>query len=795
MKKLIILTALLLSSNAYAQVTEADMLRGQTSGVRVSSINGGPDDCLRVDIRGLNTLRSNTSPLWIVDGAILSNASAEIIQPFFQYSDAAYLSPSVGVYGIDVNDIESVQVLKNTSATALYGSKGANGVVIVTTKRPQEARLGIDLNTKVGVSASDVMAEGIVPAIRHEHSISLGSKGNTSHFNVSAFFRDIKGVYEGTGRQNYGVRASIGTGKSDVVTFGANFSLYLHQTKSPSATAWYGAPSLTLASRNIVSFPYNDPSRISTVQGWLADYDNHRNSLRTTDNAFLNVKLAKGFFWKNSLSADFQSNTRYVWYGKGTAFGEKQNGAASVLTSGILKLDLSSALEYSRYIKTDHYISASAAFEYMTDINRFHSMAGADFVSHELRAKALSFMASSAVVRHFNCDLSNIGGNLNLHYDYKSLVGADVNLRYDTYMTYDRDNSFLDDFFPSAQAYVDLHGFLIPSSQTVSTLRLEGGYGVSGTRSLIPYNGLDIFTGAVNKTVDDELQAYYKGFNRVSLSEYHATVNAGFLSDRILVSATYYDRKINDGLSIYCFGKLKENTASAWVSAPMVLDSYRESSIINRGVELDVTGIVVKGSASELQIGLNAAYNFNRLTSVAAEDANGLYLNQYDMYATVNRVGYPVSSIYGYTLDSDNVVTGSGILGNTVPVFTGSVDVRYRIGSLSLDILADWAVGHKILNMNRMLASGQEYVSAAFVEKGDYLRLSRVSASYEFAFKAKWIRALSVSIAADNLLTATAYSGWNPDVNSFGHTNMSYGLDYGSCPMIRSVVLGLAVKF
>ena len=94
-----------------------------------------------------------------------------------------------------------------------------------------------------------------------------------------------------------------------------------------------------------------------------------------------------------------------------------------------------------------------------------------------------------------------------------------------------------------------------------------------------------------------------------------------------------------------------------------------------------------------------------------------------------------------------------------------------------------------------MLASEQECVSEAFVEKGDYLRLARVSASYDFNFNRKYIRSLSLSLSADNLLTATSYSGWNPDVNSFGYTNLSYGLDYGSCPMVRNVVLGIAVKF
>lgn len=809
MRILSILFALLSSTTVFAQVIEVDsllaapvvyqdpagLLKGQVAGVRVSSLNGTSDETMRVDIRGINGLRAESGPLWIIDGTPLNSSPAQVIQPFFQYGDSGYLPMTSGLSGMHIYDIRSIEILKNASATALYGSRGANGVVIIKTRMAEKERLEINVNTNVGIGISEVTADGITPAVQHCHNISVGSKGKSSHFRVSAFFRDTDGVYKGTGRQSYGSRASFGAKKSDVITFGGNIGLHVQQAVSPASAVWYGAPSLTISSRGIAPLSYNDPQNVTSVNGWMSDYDNRSKTLRTIDDIYFNVRFAPGFYWRNSAGLDFQNITRNIWYGNGTAFGKESNGVAAVITSSLLNLDVRSVLEYSRYINTLHNVSARLAFEYITQKNRWQSMTGADFFSHELRSNALAFMQSKAVIRHFTSAFSNPAASVSLHYDYKSLLGADLNARYDTYLEYDRGTDFLDSLYPSVQVYADLRGLLLPDSSKVSSLRLEGGYGITGTRNFMPYNTFSIYANGGYPQVADDLQAYYKGVNKIVANEWHAAVRTGFINEMISFSATYYERLINDRLLVYCNGKPKSEDVSTWISAPMSMVSSHESHIMNRGVELSVDAFAFRNRKSSLEISLNAAYNFNNVAQVAEEDSKGLYLNSYDMYATVNKKGYPVSSIYGYTLDADNVVNGEGVLGSTIPVLTGGLDVRLRLGNFCLEAMADWACGHRILNMNRMLASGQEYVSEVFVEKGDYLRLARLCALYGFKFNNKWIRSLNISLSADNLLTATSYSGWNPDVNSFGYTNMAYGLDYGSCPLVRSIVLGLAVKF
>ena len=784
MRKVFILLVLILSFQKSSGYTSepARLLQGQIAGVRVSSLGGGPGDPLRVDVRGLNTLRANTSPLWIVDGAVLSNAPAQVIQPFLQYCDYGYLPMYNPLSGIDANDIESIEVLNNTSATALYGTKGANGVIIVKTRRPEGEKLQVDVNSNVGISISEIIAEGISPAVRHNHNIAIGSVGKSSYFRLSAFLSDEDGVYKGNGNTYFGLRTSFGANKSDAISFGGTLALYSNEIDAPATASWYGSSSMTLASRKIAPMNGNATSSVNSVDGWIKDYDNISDNFRTTDNVYFNLKLFPGFIWKNNVSFDFQQNTRNIWYGNGTAFGYQYNGAASVSNSSLLSINASSAFSFSRYINAVNNISADLTLEFMSQQNKYNTMTGTDFFSHDLRSKALSLMESTAVVRHYATSFSNPAAGLNLHYDYKDLAGLDLQARYDTYLQYDLGTEFMDNFFPSAYAYVDLRNLLIRDNPVLSMFRIEGGYGISGLRQVMPYASFSMYSNGGYPQVQADEQANYKGMNRILSDEYHVTVKAGLKDDMFVLGATYYDRSINDGMSIYHIKEEKPVTAYS-------------STFCNRGAELEADIFAIRNSKSEFEINLTAAYNFNRVTKVDSADMNGLPLNSYGISATVNKEGYPVSSIYGYTLDSENVVNGVGVLGNTIPIVTGGINLSYRLMGLEVCAVADWAVGHNILNMNRMLASGQEFVSAAFVEKGDYFRLADLSASYNFKFNCDWIRSLRVSLSAGNLLTASAYSGWNPDVNSFGYTNMANGIDYGSYPIIRTIMLGLNVKF
>lgn len=113
---------------------------------------------------------------------------------------------------------------------------------------------------------------------------------------------------------------------------------------------------------------------------------------------------------------------------------------------------------------------------------------------------------------------------------------------------------------------------------------------------------------------------------------------------------------------------------------------------------------------------------------------------------------------------------------------------------LSLDVQSDYAVGQKLLNMNRMLDDKATAVSDKYVENADFFRIARVSVCYDIPVKKAWLKKLSVSLTGTNLIIASPYSGYNPDVNSYS-SSYSRGLDYGTVPMARAIMAGVSLTF
>ena len=113
------------------------LLQGKIAGVDVKAVSGRPGQTARIRIRGTNTITGNADPLWVVDGVPLQHDLPKIASSQLRAEDFSDIF-SNGIAGINPNDIASVTVLKDASAAAIYGSRAAGGVIVVTTKRGQE---------------------------------------------------------------------------------------------------------------------------------------------------------------------------------------------------------------------------------------------------------------------------------------------------------------------------------------------------------------------------------------------------------------------------------------------------------------------------------------------------------------------------------------------------------------------------------------------------------------------------------------------------------------------------------
>ena len=297
--------------------------------------------------------------------------------------------------------------------------------------------------------------------------------------------------------------------------------------------------------------------------------------------------------------------------------------------------------------------------------------------------------------------------------------------------------------------------------------------------------------------------------------ETNVSLTFGMFDDRLSLTAGYYNRRTVDELSVYAKGEelLTEPPASEedpdadpsddeepefvpehrfWQYKDREEVSKHQTILENEGVELSLTVVPVKSKDWTWSITANGAYNFSNIYRLHPADMGGLSIgkvgeNSTPLIATENREGYPVSSIVDEKGD---------VIGNPTPKYYGGISTALRWKDLSLDILADGAAGHQILNLNKMYADGARGVTGTYVENGDFLRLARVSLAYNIPVKnVKWMESLKVFATASNLAVFTSYNGWSPDVNSYAASNFRLGMDYGSYPAARSFVLGLSIKF
>lgn len=787
-----------------ASQTPASLVASQVSGVRVSSMDGGINGAVNTNIRGVNTLRGNSEPLWVVNGVMLTGALSQNLNAFWQkggyttkgdlipdYSELSYSAPLNGTAFINPYDIEKIEVLKDLSATAIYGAQGANGVILIQTRLPKEDRL-LSWHSNVMLDVANRTGDAFRPGFRHNHSLSFSGNANNTFYHLSGSLRHNLGVVKGTGNLYGGLNASLETRANPYLWFGLNSTLSAGAQHSAAGSAYLGKPSTMILSRYPTRFTGN------SLKGWEEDYDDDVEDYRAITAVWLQVNFLPSLYLKASLGADFQSNTRRIWYGNGTAFGMASSGAASIMSSTLFNYNGKAELGYSLYLLSDHHFRALAAAEAVGSLNKFGVMNGTTFDLPYLRARGLAAMGSRAVPYKFTRDYIIWGVYGLLSYDYKQLFGIQGVWRADfspKYTPKDAINS------PGAEIWWDLGRSFLPGSKVLTALRLEGGYGMAAREEYIPYELLGNYMRNYPEVAPGS-EVFYDGLNRILSREWNAGVRIGFAS-RAELAVKYYDKRTDDRIDIYNFGK-KIGDYFDWTQAYKV-DYTTIGSLRNHGIEADLSATLLSRGEWKWTAYANGAWNIGRVTAVDYEDMAGKNIGK-NIWVNIMAPNRQMGALYGYLdapeggfqdLNKDGEITDADkkILGNTIPVVHGALGTTLKWKGLSLDVQLTGSAGFSIANLNKVIAEGRTKLSSGYVEKGDFLRLSNVSLSYDIPVKAKGLKDVTVFLSGLNLATLTRYSGWNPDVNCFGSSVMSYGVDYGSYPATRTFILGVRANF
>lgn len=758
----------------------AELIRGQVSGVRVSSVDGGPNGQLNVNIRGLNTLRGDSQPLWIVDGAIIGSSVNQNLNAFYlsggvtingdalpDYSGRSYTYPKGNFTWLNPYDIESVEVLKDISATSRYGMLGANGVVIIKTRKPVSGERNIWLNSNVGVDMSAQGGDAFKSGIVTTHDIGLnGIFGTNSFYNISGFMRYDNSAIVNSGSIVGGVALNMETVANERFQFGLNSFLNFGDYKTAAGTNYIGAPSTMILSRYPALFEHDK------LSDWIASYDDETLDFRTVNSVWLNINFLRTLALKITGGADYQNQTRYIWFGNTTSFGKEYSGATSILNNSLLNYNVSADLNFDRSFAVKHHLTAGLSYDLTGSLNRTNAMCGTNFDLPYLRGKGLSSSGSIHAIRKFTTDYYRMGAYAHLGYDFDGYAGLNGSLRSEYTPEYDKEPVLM----PAGEAFVNLKKILFKNSTAVSSLKISGGYGEAGRETLLPYEYMYALISNY-PTVVAGSEPYFSGLNRLISKEYNVGFNVGFVNDRVNLAFRYYDKQTDDIFRIYNSGKI---LSELWVeAAEQKIDQERKSLIANNGFEVEADFRFIDRTNLRWTAQVNAAYNINSVITLDSLDVNTPDIVK-GMYHSANEEGKSVGQILGY---------------NTLPKVSGGFSTSLFVHGLTIDARFSGAAGFSIINAGKMVEANASAITEEYIERGDYFRMDCLGLSYDIPVKSSWVQAFKINLSAHNLFTITDYSGWNPDVNSFGVNARSYGVDYGSFPLRRSVLLGVTLRF
>lgn len=338
-------------------------MQGHIAGVNIVSTSGVPDASTRVSIRGIGSLNAGNEPLWVVDGIPITGTSGDAGVGNGSTTD------SNGLININPNDIESIEVLKDASSCAIYGSRATNGVIIVTTKKGKRGAARVDINSSVSVGQAMrlerlevadadsfimMLNEGVdnyniqngtsIPryanpapgtashnwqkdivrtAVSHQTSVSISGGTEKMLYYISGGYKHTEGVIKTNDVNQYFLKLNISGDVKKWLTVGVNSQLS-YTDNSRVVTGYSGWNPIKAAMEQnpwqLPKLPNGEWASISNILiqnnpvQVLEEQDTWTKTYRTISNAFLDFHIIKGLDLKTSLGVDYKYIQDHLYY-------------------------------------------------------------------------------------------------------------------------------------------------------------------------------------------------------------------------------------------------------------------------------------------------------------------------------------------------------------------------------------------------------------------------------------------------------------------------------------------------
>lgn len=899
---------------------------GKAAGVFVNSSSGVPGSATGITIRGISTLNPDGSqPLIVIDGIPVYGSGKALNNKSFNASTL----PSIGFGGTHVSDrldpksefennplaslnpsdIESIEILKDAYATAIYGSRGSAGVILVTTKKgtkgkprfnvqyvtgkidpignyslldgPQYNEIYTEYYRQLGLNYifnspynTDWVKEVTRSAISQQLDLSMAAGGDKAQYFISGSYTSQPSYIINNDYQRYTGRINFSYNASRSLLVGVNMSMaYSLNTAMNAPAIWRNAvlkaPNLPVKNDD-GSYAYGKGANpvgnidINPVADAMLNTNQVENS-EGLGNIFIQYSPIPALTFRSEMGVQFTNADAYTRRVKRpSGFG---NDAVET-TNGNKKLVINNTITFQKRMSAAHYINAMAGQSYEQSKESTLGVGGYDFFSDDIKSISAAGKKYITGANHQKWALVSYFARVNYEYRHRYLLGATY--RIDGSSRFSKNNRYIG--FPSLSAGWRLsEESFLKNASWIDEIKLRGSIGFSGNNSASSYYG------SQGQYILNDNNLSYAGVQILQMAqpenpnlkwERTRSVDAGLdvslWAGRLKITADYYERRIKDmilpsAIPLY----------QGWTLQPQNI-----GDMVNNGIELMITGDVLRKKDFTWTSSFNISRNNNKILRLNLGGEEVGYANEAYKYM---KVGEAAGQFYlydwrGVDANTGNPLWGDGkggisttppaalyaqvpdvnvfrkTYGTALPDFFGGFANTFVYKEWELYAFASFASGNKMINgslatlltystedannlssriLDRWLIPGHQTeiprlvnasvttapgtstgsisdytasrTNSRFLEDASYLRLRTISLAYNINenrignLTNGVVRSLRIFARATNLLTITAYSGLDPEVNSFGSSAIQSGYDELTMPQNKMIQFGINI--
>ncbi|WP_423126381.1 TonB-dependent receptor [Gaoshiqia sp. Z1-71] len=741
--------------NKAVATSPIEMMQGRISGVNITQNSGEPGTGMSVRIRGSNSIRSGQEPLYVVDGIPLDNAD---ITPTgggaAGYGSGAVKNP---ISFLNPEDIESIDILKDASSTAIYGARGANGVVIITTKKGKQGKGTITYDGYTGVAqirekldmltaaefrsytkadgsklldlgaSVDWQDEIYTTGITQSHNLSYGGGTENFTFHASLGYLDQEGIVKTTGQEKLNGKINV-TQKAFDGKLNLTGSLIASHTtdfRAPiteqSGSGYEGDLILTALKSNPTYPVYNSDGTYyqhATDQrnpvAMLRLVDDETQTDRIISNMSAEFDIIKNLKYKLNVGFDRTVAERRVNQDKQlTYLSNKGEADINGITANNRLIE-----NYMTYLKdfgTDHSFNFLAGHAYQffkvstTEVN----VTGfeVDDVKYTDNLQYGNFSSANVNSSAYERELQSFFGRVN--YSFRDKYLFTFTGRFDGSSKFGENNKY--GFFPSAAfAWRVSEEEFLKGSGNLSNLKFRLGWGLTGNQeipdkiSLLSVGTQPDANGYFNGTLSPGI-TYIRTPNAdiqwETTIQTNIGIDFGFFENRLSGTIDLFNKKTKDVL-LEIPSKAPSPTQTQWLNVP-------DLKIVNNGIELGLNGLLIDQNDLSWDLGFNIAYIKNEVKDLPVKfietgNASGQGLSDTRVQVITN--GEPVGTFYGkvwegfdsngmsiYKKDADGIEVKEA-LGSALPDYTYSLSSKLTYKRFDVSMFWYGSQGNKVYN-------------------------------------------------------------------------------------------------